>query len=343
MDKYKAIAAIGKRQHQLITTWQLRMLELSDKAIAERVARREWHRPAVAVISLSGAMSPLRRLAAAVLSLSSPEGADLRVEEAVEGGASRIEALVWAAMAASPTVCGRSALWLHGIGPAPSKPWLRLPRKGAGSSARSDTIVRYGPLTGAVHWLEGLPCVDVEQAFMDIPGGRDHSSPLWLHHNLASLVSRAHARRELTLDQLDGRIAGAPRFVGAPTLRRVLADLRGELSHSATEKKARRMIAEVLRRYELALHPQPYPVVHHREIVGEADLAVVRIALDLEIDGPHHRFPEQQAKDRIRDRRMRRASWEVERFPTELVDLSPARFIAEVEECIVARLKVVPP
>lgn len=303
----------------------------------------EWSRAAPNVISLSGQLTPLRRLAAAVLSLSAPVGADRRVEAAVERGLSRTEALVYAAVSAVPTVCGRSALWLHGVGAAPTKQWLRLPTKGAGTTVRNGTVVRYGAATGEIVWISGLPVVDVEQAFLDVPGAKEHPSDLWLHHDLVKLVAVADSRRATTPDALAARVAAAPRFVGAPVLRRVVSDVRGELSHSATEGTARRIVARVLQPYGLTLEPRPHLVTHQGELAGEADLAVVRVRLDLEVDGPHHQLPEQQRKDRIRDRKMKRAGWEVERFPTELIDLYPNRFAAEVRECVEARLRRLPP
>ncbi len=338
MRNRATVAAVAKRQHQLITRWQLRLLDVSDRVVADRVASREWARVAPGVIALGGTMPHLRRLAATVLSMAAPEGAALRVEEAVEGGASRVEAIVFAAVSVAPRVCGRSALWLHGLAPAPAKHWLRVPRKAAGSFARDGIVVRYGAPTGEVCWLEGLPAVDVAQALMDVAGAREHPSALWLHHDLVKLIATAHARRSLTLESLHDRVAGAGRFVGAPLLRRVLADLRGELVHSGTERKARRLVAQVLERHRLQLHPAPFLVVAGRERIGEADLAVLALCLDFEVDGPHHLLPEQQAEDRKRDRKMRRAGWEVERFPTNLIDLSPQRFVAQVEECVQDRL-----
>lgn len=48
--------------------------------------------------------------------------------------------------------------------------------------------------------------------------------------------------------------------------------------------------------------------------VAQADIAFIAERLDVEIDGPHHLLPQQQAKDRIRDRRMKEQGWEVIRF-----------------------------
>ncbi len=72
--------------------------------------------------------------------------------------------------------------------------------------------------------------------------------------------------------------------------------------------------------------------------VGEADIAIVPLRLDIEVDGPHHRFLEQRQKDDERDRLMRRAQWEVERFPDSLVNHRPRVFVARVREAVEARM-----
>lgn len=162
--------------------------------------------------------------------------------------------------------------------------------------------------------------------------------PQRLHHDLTTLLCNADARRVLTLDALQQRIDTARRFVGVRALRHAIADLRGELSHSGTERRARKIVAAVLAKYGLTLHHQPYPVDLNGRRIGEADLAVTALRLDIEIDGPHHLFAAQREKDQLRDRWMRRAGWEVERFTTKLIDLSPKTFAARVDECVRFRL-----
>ncbi len=71
-------------------------------------------------------------------------------------------------------------------------------------------------------------------------------------------------------------------------------------------------------------------------MVGEKDIACEPLRLDIEVDGPHHRLPAQQERDRRRDRLVRAASWTVERFPVELVDLHPGRFERQVSEIVSA-------
>lgn len=216
--------------------------------------------------------------------------------------------------------------------------WLRFPVK-SGARPQANTIVRYGPYTGTASWVHGLPVVDVEQSFMDIAGNADGMSRVELHHDLTGLAAKADALRRTTPARMAERGRSAPRFVGAPMYRGVVDDLLGGLSHSATEKKARKIVAEVLVRYGLVLHPRPYSVERNGKKIGEADLAIVEWCLDFEIDGPHHLLPAQRDKDVTRDRLMRRAGWEVERFSTRLIDLTPKVFAAQVDECVRARLR----
>lgn len=338
MHGLQLAASVAVRQHLLITVWQLRLCGLSDTAIEPRIAHHGWTRASGSVIALPGPWDALRHLALAVLTYSHPHGGELRAQDASQDTPERADAIAFAALSAGQLVCGRSALWLHGIAGPPPMHWIRLPVK-CGARPKARTIVRYGRSTGTTSWVHGLPVVDVEQSFMDVSGNADGMSRLELHHDLAQLAAKADALRLTTPVRMAERGSSAPRFIGGPMYRAVVADLLGELSHSATEKKARRIVAEVLLRYGIVLHPRPYTVEANGIKVGEADLAIIECCLDIEVDGPHHLLPAQRDKDIRRDRLMRRAGWEVERFSTRLIDLSPKVFAAQVDECVRARLR----
>jgi hypothetical protein len=337
MRKWAKVAAVAGRQHLLIATWQLRLLGISDAELKERLAHHGWSRKGHGVVALPGPDTDRRKLAAAVLAYSRPTGAAARVAARCAAGEVEVEAIVEEALSGGQLISGKSALWLHGIARKPSTHTLRLTKK-SGVKARPGVCLRLGPVTGTVTRIDGLPVVDVEQALLDVASGDDESTAQALHHELTKLIANADARRATTLDALAQRVQAAPRCLGKPALRLAVADLRGELAHSATEKAARVVVAKVLAKYGLRIHPRPYAVESGRRIVGEADLAVLAICLDIEIDGPHHLLPAQQEKDQLRDRWMRRAGWEVERFSTEIVDLWPVKFAAQVEECVRFRL-----
>ena len=337
MGTWETVAAVAAAQHLLITTWQLAYLGVSDHALRNRIAHHGWRRKGWGVVALPGNDTDLARLAALVLAYSKPTGAAERVRTKIATGTSEVDALLEVALDAGQAVCGPSALWLYGVASKPSPHAIRLTRAG-GKAVRTGAMLWRGPATDALTRVHGLPVVDVEQAFFDLAAGKDGTSAVALHHQLTKLIATADRTRKTNADALAKRLISAPRFIGGPALRRAIADLKGELSHSATEKKARSIVRKILSKHNLVLHPRPFRVDHGRRTVVEADLAVVTICLDIEIDGPHHLLPVQQRKDQLRDRWMRRAGWEVERFSTELVDLWPVTFAARVEECVRFRL-----
>lgn len=221
------------------------MLEISHKAIAERVSVHGFRRLHRGVIAFPGPNQPIRRLAAAVLAYSRPAGAGARVLELQEKGASFTEAVVEAALGCGPGVCGPSALWLYDLEQrAPDPPWIRLPR-GCGNATRAGIAVRHGDPSGSVTRINGLPVVDVEQAFLDIPGCRTDLKGEALHHHLSKRISTADARRLTDLDRLEERLAEVGRVIGGVPLRLVLVDLRGQLSHSDAEARGRGMVRDI--------------------------------------------------------------------------------------------------
>ena len=349
MEPSAVVKAVATRQHMLIAVWQLKIIGISDQAIADRIRSHGWRRLSRGIIALPALDTPKRKLAAVVLSHSRPSGAAERVvartttdEDLSDDISAHLsedlsDVLVDEALNAGQAVTGLSALWLHGIASKPSTHTIRLTRA-VGTTTRKAVTIRRGPWTGNLVWIDGLPVVDVAQTFMDAAAGDKHTTPLQLHHQLTKLIATADAKRKTTLKVLEERMATAPRFLGAPALRDAIADLKGELSHSRTEKKARTIATRVAAKYGLRLHPRPFAVELNGRTVGEADLPIVAICLDIEVDGPHHLLPSQREKDQLRDRWMRRAGWEVERFSTELIDLRPVTFAARVDECIRFRL-----
>ena len=62
----------------------------------------------------------------------------------------------------------------------------------------------------------------------------------------------------------------------------------------------------------------------------ELDLWWPDLRLDVEVDGPHHRFPHQQRKDALRDADLLAAGVSVLRFPTEAINADPEGFVTRV-------------
>ena len=286
-------------------------------------------------------MTPIRKLAVAVLMYSSPVQGVARAQSLIDEQVGLTEAVRRAALEAGQQVCGASALWLHGLCEEPDYHWIRVPEH-AGHQPREGVKLRYGPGSGETVWLQGLPTADIPQGLFDAAGS--HPGPARRRHrDLVRWISRGDGLRKVTLDGLDERLIAAARFVGKPAVRDAVADLRGSLSHSTTEAKARTLASAVMARHGLQLESRPHPVTVNGEIIGEADLAELTLCLDIEIDGPHHELSPQREEDQKRDRRLRRIGWTVERFPVALVDESPNTFAAQVDDLVRSLLARRPP
>ena len=334
--RYWCIAAeAAVQQHLVLAPWQLTALGLSHEAIRKHAHRHGWHVDDLGAWWLPGKDTPLRRIAAAYLAFSKPAEAWTRVsvedwndEQAVA------DALVRAARDSQVVVCGPTAAWLHGLRDTPPDHVWLLIGVHAGRRKRPGVRLRYGsvPVSGTTV-AHDLPVLDVEHTIVDsarVPmASRTH-----LYYELVRLLRRAESQRTTTRDKVT-KIADRPgKFRGKPVLLQVLSDLAGEFTHSRAESDARRLAAQVLAEFGLTLHPEPYQIHHKGVRVAEADLAVLAIKYDLEVDGPHHQLPEQQEKDRNRDRLVLEAQWFPERFPTALIELSPRTFQAQVRQTV---------
>ncbi len=328
-------AAVAERQHLIIAPWQLRLAGASEWAVATRIRAQGWRRCDRGTIWLPGPDEPVRRLAASLLAYARPVEAESRFRR-LSARHDAVSALVGAALQAGQVACGPSAAWLHGLAGPPPVDWLRVPGH-SGHLRRADVCLRYGSVPLAhVRWLRGLPVCDVERTLMDMAWALRKQRRR--HVELARMIGTADALRLTTLDTLEARMDAAGAFHGATLLARVVTDLRGGLSHSRTEGRARGIVGEVLSLHGLALHPRPYTVSLAGRPAGEADLAVVELRYDIEIDGPHHLLPAQQRADQRRDRLMQRAGWQVDRYPVGQVDDAPHAFAREVDGTVRALL-----
>ena len=234
-------------------------------------------------------------------------------------------------------VSGRSAAWLHGFAPRPKTHSLWLPSQSS-RVLRTGFNLRYGGApAGERVWVDGLPVLDPAGAIIETartPDGTFRER----EDELLWQLSRADGLRATTVDAVEARALELEPFWGCDVLRSALRKARRTLSHSKTEQRSRALVAEALAPLGLRAEPRPYEVWVAGRRIAEADIAVLTITLDIEIDGPHHRFAEQQRKDSERDRTLRRAGWAVERFPVELVDDRPKVFTAQVRAAAEARL-----
>ncbi len=332
------VAGISERQHMLITTWQAEAVGITRQVIGERVRRHGWTRYERGVIGWPGPDSPVRRLAAAVLTYARPTRGAERI--VVPAGADReaiVDAAAAAAMNAGQVITGRSGAWLHGFAPRPQAHWIWLPSE-SGRARRENVELRYGgERAGATQWKQGLPVFDPEGCIIETarsPQGtwrQREDEVLWQ-------MSRADSLRLATVDSVEKRLLDMGDCSGQGVLLSAIAKARGQLSHSRSEHRARDLARQALAPLNLEVSERPHEVYLGGRRVGEADIAVLSIRLDVEIDGPHHRFADQRQKDAERDRLMRRAGWEVERYSVELVEQRPHVFKARVRDAAQARL-----
>lgn len=339
MEPWEYAAGVLERQHSLITTWQFEAVGLSRRMLAHRVRHQAWPRYYRGVTGLPGPDSPDRRLAAIVLAYGRPTAGASRIEigdKDLQDPQSYITAVVDAVLKAGQALSGRTGACRHGFGPQPKQHELWLPHQ-SGRVLRDGVRLRYGgDRAGEIQFISGLPTLDpagciIETARTPI-GTRDERVD-----ELIWQLARAHARRLITLDAVEERLHQLNSCCGGEILQLALDKARGRLSHSKAEDTGRLLAAKALEPLGLRVEPQPHAIYLSGHRVAEADIAVVAIRLDLEVDGPHHRFVDQQREDQERDRLVRRATWEVERFPDDLVKHRPKLFMARVREAAEAR------
>lgn len=225
-------------------------------------------------------------------------------------------------------VTGASAAHLRGFHP-------REPRTGhlATPATRARFVLPGLDVRREVHFdaiplqvVDGLACAGVNWTLMD--AARDLGE-----EDLARAIATADALRSTSLNSLASAAASRGRWHGSARFRKVLSELRGELTHSGDERRARRHLREV----GLHPHPRPYDVVVAGRTIAQADIAFLAERLDVEIDGPTHFLKGAQEKDRRRDRRMQAAGWIVLRFTVYEVRNNPEGVVAEILDALATR------
>lgn len=178
-------------------------------------------------------------------------------------------------------------------------------------------------IDGFWRWTDGLPVTTPVRTMWDCAhlSSGSHASVAQLA-DLAVLLDRT---RQLEVDHLIAAV-DEPAMFGLPSrpprpLVATVELLRPGFSHSATEATARHIIAEECRALELRAQPRPYQVKDENgKTLAEADVAVLSLRLDLEVDGPHHDAPSQQAADRRRDAKVGQIDWIVIRYAVRSIE-----------------------
>lgn len=290
---WRKIDTFARRDHGALRRSDAVAAGLHPRLLSYRAGEMQWGRPYRGVYTLPGTRKTLQRDSAAAL-LAVGSDALLTGEAALYlyGVLSRWPAAIDVLIPASARRAARVGIRLH----------------------RTRTYDAIRPRT-----IDGLRVVHPTRALADVA---TFKPPL----ELARHIARAVALRHCTLDQANRELDVRSRFPGRCGYLHALAMLRGELTHSDEEAVAR----EHLRKVGLQPFPRPFPIVVDGVLLAEADIAILDVCYDVEVDGPHHDLPEQARAEKARDRRLGRGGWTVDRFPVEFVTRNPTVFAREV-------------
>jgi hypothetical protein len=324
----------------LIATWQAEAAGLHRREIAYRAKAEGWPRYGWGVIGWPGPNPPLRQLAAVFLAYARPTQADLRIERPEDDDDDALaESISAAARNAGQAITGRSGAWMHGFAPRPDHQWLWLPKESSRVPRDKAMLLYGGRRAGDLTTKEGLVLVDPAGCVIDTA-----RTPLGTRRQrvdeLIWQMSRADSLRLDVRGEVQRRLPDLGRMRGVDVLREALKQVSGSMSHSRGEHKGRKLARQALEPLGLVASSQPHEIFHEGVRIAEADVAVVEIQLDIEVDGPFHQFQDQRLKDEERDRKVRRAGWAVERFPLEMIRDRPQVFIAQVQAAAMARRAV---
>lgn len=269
---------------------------------------------------------------------------DAMAKFAARGVIDRVEAGVWtvhgspatwrrrlmvSVLAAGPGAAAshRAAAVLLGVGRLDGAPVeLSVPR--GRSFRRPDVVVHYSSDLDAssITIIDGIPTTTPRRLAVDagsvlrVGKYRDVLHDLRRHHgvdwpDLMHTYARFRRRGRNGCGALRKELERHYGLVGVPTtvLERVALDL-------ITDAGLTLPVAQ----YEIC--------VNDRRFI--ADYAYPDLRLLIEIDGPHHRDPVQQAADEVRDEILRAAGWTIYRFDQKVVYERPWELVARVRAAI---------
>lgn len=290
---WRQIDAAARQHHGAITRAEAVQAGMSSRSVSRRAATMQWGRPHRGVYTLPGTRATLQRDAAAAL-LAVGDRALLTGEVAL---------YLYDVLARRPST-------IEVLVPATARP----ARRGGVRIRRTRAYERVRPVT-----RDGLRLVHATRAIADLAECTEAV-------DLARHVARAVGLRHCTLGQAHRELDIRATFPGRREYQRAIGYLLCELTHSREESVARAHLEQV----GLRPWPRPYPIEAGGIVLAEADIAIVELRYDIEVDGPHHDLPEQVQADKARDRRLGRHGWTVDRFPVEMVVRQPEVFVREV-------------
>lgn len=218
---------------------------------------------------------------------------------------------------------GASALFVHGLGPAPPVVEVTVPGRVAPRrrGVRGHATLTYTPAD--VTRVHGLPVTTPARTLLEM-------APRVPGRELERALDRARLQRLVTDPELDAVLARAPGLRGARVLGALLeAERGGGLSRSGAEREVVRLV----RKARL-----PVPRQNVMVLGAERDLVWVEQRLVVEIDGwVWHWTPRRSAADDRRDAELRLSGWETLRIAARTVRDEPLVVTAQLAAALAAR------
>lgn len=295
-DPFRDVLADAARAHFVVRTSKvLRAGTVSPGTLYRELGRARWQRTETGVWEPPGApFNPLRRLTAVTHTAGD-----------------------------RALVTGQAALWLRAVvDNAPACPSLLV-----------DLHDRVRPRTARVIATSRFDSVHASR----VRGMRVAATPRALADyategatvdQLVTAIVAAVRLRRCTLEDLAAEVERRQRFRGRGRLRRALGLLRGELSHSGVEQRARRR----LRQLDAAFTTAPHTVYRQEQPAAEIDIAHPPLSYGVEVDGPVHLWPERRAADAQHDRELGRDGWVIDRYWWDEIEGDLQRVAGEVAQ-----------
>ncbi|HUG86613.1 MAG TPA: hypothetical protein VMM13_18740 [Euzebya sp.] len=336
-----AVGLLAAMQGGCVARWQLRWLGISDATISDIARRQGWTTMHAGVWLLPGARNDLlARIWAAVLAVSDQDGPALA--DAMLTPDSDPLTVVHGVATERAVVTGETAAWIRGLSswPPPHEPVLLLANDHNPQRSGIRIIRTVMNRQDGTSYIAGLRVAGGPRLLWDVSWacrGRPGAVA-----RVADLAIVADRTRLMSIDYLLAMV-DEPCLFALPmrvpgVLRQAAEVLRPGFSHSATEALGRRIAGEVASTLGLEVHPRPYPIRRDGRIIAEADIAVLALRHDIEVDGPHHDQFAQKARDRGRDGGMAEIGWSVTRYRVALIDENERRYAELVQADLQARL-----
>lgn len=342
MTRFAQLSEVGRQQGGVVAAWQARLLGVSQSWLDRQVDGRGWARVHTGVFRMAGVADSTRTVCWASLLVVAEKRAAGAAEALLAEGVDPVAAVTRAARSVGQ-FSGLTGAWLLGaVSRPPPRPQLVVPTDVQVVPDRRVRLVRtlYDPGEGRV--VGGLPVAPEPRLLWDIAWIMRRRSDV--AQTVGDVAVHLDRTRRMAVEELVGLVEDPTAFDLPPrppkALRRAARMLRPGFSHSRTEGIARAVVMRLGARHGVPVESKPYPITDEGLILAEADIAVVPLRWDIEVDGPHHDAPSMQRRDARRDARLRaRVAWAVSRHRYTLIDDALDRFEALVEGEMLERLR----